>query len=81
AVELARRANELCGGKNPLILHTLAAALAEAGQFAEAVRACQQAIGLAQAAGQQHLVEALNGELKLYQAERPFHQPQPWPTI
>ena len=33
AVELARQANELTGGKNPIILHTLAAAFAEAGQF------------------------------------------------
>ena len=37
AVELARQANTLTGGENPAILHTLAAALAEAGRFTEAV--------------------------------------------
>ena len=75
AVQLARRANELAGGKDPVILGTLAAALAEAGQFDEARRSTQQAIALAQAAGQPELVRRLNSELLLYQTGRPFHQP------
>src|SRR6267378_2096928 len=33
AVEIARRADELSGGSNPIVLRTLAAAYAEAGQF------------------------------------------------
>jgi tetratricopeptide (TPR) repeat protein len=38
AVESARRAEALSGGKNPYVLGTLAAACAEAGDFEEAVR-------------------------------------------
>ncbi len=74
AVELAQRANQLTGGENPVILHTLAAAYAEAGRFGDAMRSAQKAIELAQAAGQQDLVEQLNVELKLYEAGFPFHQ-------
>jgi tetratricopeptide (TPR) repeat protein len=74
AVELARQANALTGGANPLILHTLAAALAEAGKFSEATQTAQKALELARAARQQDLVEQLNGELKRYGAGLPFHQ-------
>jgi tetratricopeptide (TPR) repeat protein len=74
AVELAQRANQLAGGENPIILHTLAAACAEAGRFDDAKRSAQKAMYLAQAAGQSNLVEQLNDELKLYNAGLPFHQ-------
>ena len=74
AVQLARQANDLAGGKNPLYLRTLAAAYAEAGQFSDAMRAAQEAIQLAQAAGQSDLVARLNDELKRYQAGHPLHQ-------
>jgi tetratricopeptide (TPR) repeat protein len=74
AVELARQANELTGGKNPVILHTLAAALAETGRFDDARRAVQKAIELAPAAGRQDLAGQLNDELKRYEAGLPLHQ-------
>jgi protein O-mannosyl-transferase len=74
AVELAERANQLTGGENPLILHTLAAAYAEAGRFGDAMRSAQKAIELAQAVGQKNLAGQLTGELKLYEAGLPFHQ-------
>jgi Flp pilus assembly protein TadD len=74
AVELAERANQLTGGENPLILHTLAAAYAEAGRFGDAMRSVQKAIELAQAVGQKNLAGQLTGELKLYEAGLPFHQ-------
>ena len=48
ALKLAHRANELSGGNNPLILRTLAAALAENGQFVNAVTVAQSASQLAQ---------------------------------
>jgi len=73
AVELARKANEISGGKNPFILHTLAAALAEAGRFSDATSTAQKAIELARAAGQQDLAEQLNGELQRYKAGLPLH--------
>ncbi len=74
AVELARQANALSGGKDPIILHTLAAAFAEAGRFGDAVQSEQKAIELALAAGRQDMVGQFNGGLKRYEAKLPFHQ-------
>jgi len=74
AVELAQKANEISGGTNPFILHTLAAAFAEAGRFGDAQRTAQKAIELARAAGQQDLVKQFNGEIKRYKARLPLYQ-------
>ena len=71
AVELARRANAQTGGENPVFLHTLAAAYAETGQFADAIRTAKKAIELARAAGRQDLFEQLNREMKRYEAGLP----------
>jgi Tfp pilus assembly protein PilF len=76
AVQLARRANELAGGTNPIILHTLAAAFAEAGQFSEAVETAQRALSLAGAQSNTALAGALQSEIKLYQAGKPFRTPE-----
>jgi protein O-mannosyl-transferase len=75
AVELAERANELTGGENTIILHTLAAALAEAGQFTEAIKTAQHALQLAKAQSNTRLARQLQIEMKLYQAGNPFHTP------
>ncbi len=75
AVELAQQANDLAGGKNPIILHTLAAAYAEAGRFSEAVETAQRALHLAEAQSNASLAGALQVEMKLYQAGKPFHSP------
>ena len=75
AVELARQANALTGGENPMILHTLAAALAQAGRFSEAVETAQRALRLAEAQSNAGLAGALQSELKLYQAGNPYHLP------
>ncbi len=77
AVELAQRANQLAGGENPVILCTLAAACAEAGQFPEAVATAQHAVQLAEAQSNQPLADDLRLEMKLYQAHIPFHSPEP----
>jgi len=74
AVELATQANALTGGENPIVLHTLAAAFAEAGRFGDAVQSAQKAMALARAAGQQDLAEHLNDELKRYEAGLPLPQ-------
>jgi Flp pilus assembly protein TadD len=74
ALQLARRANDLVGGKNPSFLRTLAAAYAEVGQFGDARQSAQQALELARAAGRQDMVENLAGELKRYEAGLPCHQ-------
>jgi tetratricopeptide (TPR) repeat protein len=74
AVKLARRANALTGGKDPAILHTLAAAFAETGQFSDAVETAQRALQLAGAQPNTDLARQLQSELKLYQAGSPYHQ-------
>jgi tetratricopeptide (TPR) repeat protein len=76
AVALARQANELTGGKNPVILHTLAAAFAEAGRFPEAVETAQRALHLAEAQSNPDLARQLQFELNLYQTGKPFHPPE-----
>jgi tetratricopeptide (TPR) repeat protein len=75
AVALATRANELTGDKNPIVLHTLAAALAEAGRFPEATGTAQRAMDLAEAQSKTGLVRALQSEMKLYEAGSAFHTP------
>src|SRR5438067_12465009 len=47
AVQLAERANALAGNNDPTILHTLAAAYAEAGRFDEALQTARRARKLA----------------------------------
>jgi len=47
AIELARRANQLWAGKEPLAQRALAAAYAETGNFSEAIAAARQALKLA----------------------------------
>jgi tetratricopeptide (TPR) repeat protein len=73
AVELAQRANQLTGDGNPVVLHTLAAAYAEAGRFPEAVEAAQRALQLAEMQSNPALADAIRSQLKLYQAGIPFH--------
>jgi tetratricopeptide (TPR) repeat protein len=75
AVALAQQAAALTGGENPVILHTLAAALAEAGRYSEAVETARRALRLAEAQSNAKLASALQSEMQLYQAGRPFHSP------
>jgi tetratricopeptide (TPR) repeat protein len=73
AVALARQANTLTGGEDPVVLHTLAAALAEAGRFSEAVETARRALQLAGAQSNTRLAGSLRMEMKLYQTGSPFH--------
>ena len=75
AVELAEQANKLPGGENAVILHTLAAALAETGRFPEAIETAQRALRLAEAQSNTRLAGQLQSEMKLYQSGNPFHIP------
>jgi tetratricopeptide (TPR) repeat protein len=75
AVELASQANALTRGGNLTILHTLAAAFAEAGRFSEAVETAQRALYLAEAQSNATLAGKLQYKLKLFQAGKPFHRP------
>ena len=72
AVELAQEANKLAGGENPVFLHTLAAALADAGRFPEAVETAERALRLAGAQSRTALASQLQRELKSYQSGRRY---------
>jgi len=72
AVELAQQLNQRSGGKEPVILETLAAAYAETGRFPEAVTTAQQAQQLAGNRGDTVLVHDLQRQIKGYQAGQPF---------
>jgi tetratricopeptide (TPR) repeat protein len=74
AVEVAARADVLSGGGDPLILHTLAAAYAENGQFAQAVETAEHALQLAEQQRNSVLLRALPDEISLYRADLPFHE-------
>ena len=71
--------NEKLGGKDMQVLDTLAAAQAEAGQFAQAAATAERAIALASKAGQKKLLEDFQARLQFYQAGRPYHETSPAP--
>ena len=79
AVELARRANQLSGNQNAMHLDALAAALAEAGEFAEAVTTQGLALRLASAGAPKEVVAEMQKRLQLYQTGKPFRQQGGWP--
>ena len=68
AVTLAVKAVQVSDGKNPNFVRTLAAARAEAGQFAEAVATAEAAKALASTQSKPELVMRLEEELALYRA-------------
>ena len=83
AEKFARQAMQVAGGRNALVLRTLAAALAEAGKFDEAIAAASQALAQARAEGNGGLVEELEATLVLYRAGKPLRDPaqgQPLPA-
>jgi protein O-mannosyl-transferase len=74
AVALAQRAVELSGGKEPLVLDTLAAAYAEQRQFPKALETVQRAMDLAIIQGNVPLTDALRQRIPRYQAEMPLRE-------
>jgi Flp pilus assembly protein TadD len=74
AVELARRAEQLTGGRRVEVLDTLAAAYAEAGRSAEAVATARQALELATQKNDPDGVKERQSRLALYRARKPYHQ-------
>lgn len=70
AVELAQKACELSGWHEPIYLGTLAAALASAGQFTEAVQRAEQASEIARQQGRHDVVRRNQELLELYRARR-----------
>ncbi len=76
AVQLAERADSASSrsDKHPTVLRILAAAYAEAGQFAEAKETAQHALEAANIEGNTTLANALQGELALYDLGLPYHK-------
>ncbi len=77
--EAVRLAQQLCQltDNDPSALDTLAASYAEAGQFAQAVAAAQQAVSAAVQRGQSQLAPAFEARRRLYRARQPFREPSP----
>jgi len=65
ALELATQANQLSGGRDPVILRTLAAAYAENRQFSKAFESAKSALHLAITQRNQALMEALQHDISL----------------
>ncbi len=74
AVEFASRAVQLTRTNDAVVLDTLAAGLAEAGRFDEAVITAQQAMTIAQTAGQNDLVIQIRKHLEFYHSRRSYQE-------
>jgi protein O-mannosyl-transferase len=74
AVEFSRRACELTGYKDVVMLDTLAAAYAAARNFEEAVKIANQAVETAETCGQQVLANEIRDRAKLYKAGLRYRQ-------
>jgi len=77
AVDLAERACQLSDHKKPDHLDTLAACYAAAGRFDDAIRAAQNAIGLAEASGQTPMAQEIRQRLQLYEQSRAYRAAMP----
>jgi len=75
AVELAEQALRISGGRIPILFRTLAAAYAESGEFSKAIQTAQQGIELANSQGNSGLATELQGNIALYQEQRPLRDP------
>lgn len=75
AVRLSEQACKLTDYRQPVLLGTLAAAHAEAGDFTNAITVTKSALELTTAAGNEQLTAFHRQMLRLYQSGRPFHLP------
>lgn len=74
AVALAQRACEATKYRETVIVGTLAAAYAEAGEFEQAVATAQQACDLASVSGETNLLRSNQKLLEFYRARQPVRQ-------
>ena len=74
AVKLATSLAKGPGAKRADVLDTLAAALAENGDFKNAMAAAKRAMAMATEQGNSGLANRIQKRLKLYQANKPFHE-------
>jgi len=74
AIQLARQADQLSGGTNALVLRTLAAAYAEAGQFGKAIESAKTAMQLGRSQGDDSLATELQQQIALYELGLPYRE-------
>lgn len=74
AVEFAKQADRLVGGANILVLRTLAAAYAENGEFAAALRTAHSAMELARMNGEDAVATDLDQQITLYELGMPYRE-------
>lgn len=81
AVEIAERADSLTANKSPVISATLAAAYAEAGRFADAVKTAQRALQLALSEGDNTRANSIRAQIDLYQSGAAFRDRRYTPML
>jgi tetratricopeptide (TPR) repeat protein len=74
AVELAERADRLTRSGNAVISATLAAAYAEAGRFADAIRIAERALQLATNSNNAALADGIRQQIELYRSNSPSRE-------
>jgi Flp pilus assembly protein TadD len=72
AIQLAKQADRLVGGTNIIALRTLAAAYAENGEFANAIKTARSAMQLARMHGEDTMITDLDQQIALYQLGMPY---------
>src|SRR6266571_4961876 len=74
AIQLAQQADQFSGGTNAVVLRTLAAGYAEAGQFGKAIESGRAATRVAQMQGDNSLAGELEQQIALYELGLPYHE-------
>ena len=74
ALNLARQAVEISGGKDAIFFRTLAASYGECGKFADAIAAAEKGEMIAISRGDSHLARTLQKDIALYRADIPLYQ-------
>jgi Flp pilus assembly protein TadD len=75
ALEAARRLDDLTGHQMADVLDVLAAAYAQAGDFAQARQTVQQAVAIARRINMPQLAQEIAQRADLYAASQPYRQP------
>jgi Flp pilus assembly protein TadD len=74
AVQLASEADQSTRGTNPLVLRTLAAAYAENGEFAKAIKTVRVAMQIARMRSDESLATDLDQQIRLYRLGMPYRE-------
>jgi tetratricopeptide (TPR) repeat protein len=74
ALAYASNAARIAGAAQPVVLDTLAMALAECGRFSEATQTQQQAVTMICASGQSEDAAIMQQRLELYQKQQPWRE-------